>query len=70
MCPHTTTVTAGTLEEMHWDMLPQFASPDMSPSNFHLFGSLKEVLGKIRSGADDEVKLLVQQWMEKNHKFF
>jgi histone-lysine N-methyltransferase SETMAR len=44
--PHTVAVTIRTLEEMHWEVLPHSASsPDLAPSDFHLFGPMKEALG-------------------------
>jgi hypothetical protein len=44
--PPTAAVTTGTLEEIHWEVLPHPAcSPELVPSNFHLFGPLKEALG-------------------------
>jgi hypothetical protein len=36
-------VTTGTLNEMLWEVLPHAVYiPDLAPSDFHLFGSLKE----------------------------
>jgi hypothetical protein len=44
--PHTAAVTTGTQEEMHWEVLQHPAcSPDLVPSDFHLFGPLKGALG-------------------------
>jgi hypothetical protein len=60
--PHTAAVTTGTLEELHWKVQPHPAySPDLAPSDFHLFGPLKEDLGRKRFRVDDEVKLFVQR---------
>jgi hypothetical protein len=57
---HATTVAAGTLEEMHWEVLSHSTySHDMVPSDFHLLGLLKEALGGRRCGATGEVKLFV-----------
>jgi hypothetical protein len=51
---------------MHWQVLPHPTySPDMS-SDFHLFGPLKEALGGKTFRANDEVKLLAQQWLDKH----
>jgi len=59
--PYTTAVTTGTLEEMHWKVLPHPTySPDLAPSNFHLFSPLKVALGGKKFRADNEVKLFVQ----------
>jgi hypothetical protein len=59
--PHTAAVTTGTMEEMHWEVLPHLAYRcDLMPSDFHLFGPLKEVLERNRFGVDDEVKVFVR----------
>jgi hypothetical protein len=51
------TVTTGTLEEIHWEVLPHPAyNPAEAPSDSRLFGPRKEALrGKIFR-ADDEVR--------------
>jgi len=55
-------MTIGTLEEMHWEVLPHPAhSPDLASSDLHLFSPLKDAPGGKRFRADDEVKLFVQQ---------
>jgi len=39
---HTTILTAGTLVEMHWEVLPYPTyRPDTAPSDFHLFSQQK-----------------------------
>jgi len=51
---------------MHWEVLPHpVYSPDLAPSEFHLFGPLKEALGGNRFTADDEFELLVQWLLDK-----
>jgi hypothetical protein len=41
--PHIAALTTGTLEEMHYEVLPHLSySPDLAPSDFHLFGALRE----------------------------
>ena len=44
-CPHTAKVTQELLRTFHWDRLehPPY-SPDLAPSDFHLFRSLKEII--------------------------
>jgi hypothetical protein len=43
---HTAAVTKGTLKELHWEILPHPTySPDLAPSDFHVFDPLKEALG-------------------------
>jgi len=59
--PNTAALTTGTLEEMHWKVLPHLAySPDLVPRDFQLFVPFKKALRGKRFRADDEVKLLVQ----------
>jgi hypothetical protein len=54
-----------------WEALPHPAySPDLAPSDFHLFGPLIEALGGKRFTADDEVELFVQRWLGDNHELF
>jgi histone-lysine N-methyltransferase SETMAR len=51
---------------MQWEVLPRPAySPVLASSDFHLFGPPKESLGGKRFRADDEVKLFVQRWPDK-----
>ncbi|KAJ4451980.1 hypothetical protein ANN_03464 [Periplaneta americana] len=38
-------------------------SPDLAPSDFHLFGPLKKFLGGQRFGSDEEVKSVVRRWL-------
>jgi hypothetical protein len=53
-------VTTGTLKELHWEVLPHPAyNSDMVPSDFHLFGPLKEALRRKRFRADSEAELFV-----------
>jgi len=54
------------LEEMHWEVLPG----GLAPSNFHLFGTVKEVLRGKTFTADDEVKLFVQRWLDEQPQTF
>jgi hypothetical protein len=65
-------VTAGTFEEMHWEVLSHPAySQDLVPSDFQLFDSLREIHGRKRFRADNEIKLFVQKWLvEKLQPFF
>ncbi|KAJ4432684.1 hypothetical protein ANN_21307 [Periplaneta americana] len=51
--PHTDRVTVKKIRTFGWEILPQATySPDLAPSDYHLFGSVKEqcvsVFGKIK----------------------
>jgi hypothetical protein len=45
VCPHSSAHTKETLQELKFEapIHPPY-SPDIAPSDFHLFGSLKEAL--------------------------
>jgi hypothetical protein len=64
-------VTTGTLQEMHWEVLPQpVYSPDLTPSDFHLFGPLIWGLGGKRFRAEDEDKYFMQRWLDEQQQTF
>jgi len=55
--PHTAHLTINTIRQLNWEVLDHPAySPDLAPSDFHLFGPLKNALKSRRFSADDEVK--------------
>jgi histone-lysine N-methyltransferase SETMAR len=45
-------------------------SPDLAPSDFHLFGPLKKALRGRRFSCDDDVKAAVHQWLRAQPKIF
>jgi len=52
------------LQEFGWEVFGHLAySPDLAPSDFHLFPTLKEFLGGRRFLSDEEVKDAVKQWL-------
>ena len=54
-----------------WEVLPHPPySPDLAPSDFHLFGPLKEFLGDQHFSTDDEVKQAVLGWFSRTDKSF
>jgi histone-lysine N-methyltransferase SETMAR len=61
--PHTAVLTRDKLKEFHWETLqhPHY-SPDLSPSDYHLFGPLKEAMGGHRFQSDDGVEEFVRNW--------
>lgn len=62
--PHTARVTHDLLVRFGWDVInhPPY-SPDLAPSDFHLFTKLKEFLGGKRFSSDEEVKETVEKWL-------
>jgi len=62
--PHVATRTMDTIQKLKWNFLPQTPySPDIAPSDYHLFGSLKEHLGGKRFRNNEEVIQDVQAWL-------
>jgi histone-lysine N-methyltransferase SETMAR len=57
--------------ELQWELLehPPYSS-DLAPSDFHLFGLLKNHLGGKRFIDDEEVETEVQKWLRQQSKDF
>ncbi|GFY09982.1 histone-lysine N-methyltransferase SETMAR [Trichonephila clavipes] len=63
-CPHTTCRKAAVLTEFGWVLFdrPPY-SPDLAPSDFHVFLHLKLLLSSgEHMGNDEELKMSVTQW--------
>ena len=62
--PHSAAKTVETLQDLRFEVLehPPY-SPDLAPSDFHLFGPLKEALRGRRFSTDEEVKEAVHEWL-------
>ena len=64
--PHTAKLTRDTLASFGWTVLPHPPySPDLAPSDFHLFGKLKEPLRGIHLKSLREVQDAVEDWRAK-----
>ena len=58
--PHTARATANLIESFGWFCLPHPPySPDLAPSDYHLFPDLKKFLGGKRFETDEELKATV-----------
>jgi histone-lysine N-methyltransferase SETMAR len=57
--------TCELLLRYNWEVLdhPPY-SPDLAPSDFHLFGALKKHLGGRRFATDGEVQQAVMSWLQ------
>ena len=74
---HTAKVSMNKLRELKWQLLPHPAySPDLAPSDFHLFGPLKDPLhgrrfdseSELKSAVNAVVKTLSKDWFEDGMK--
>ena len=61
---YTAARTLAKIEDLGWKLLthPPY-SPDLAPSDFHLFGPLKESMRGIHFQTDEEVKAAVSNWL-------
>jgi hypothetical protein len=69
--PHTAAHTVNTLRALKFEVLkhPPY-SPDLVPSDFHLFGSMKEHLRGQKFADENEVMEAVQSWLKAMPKSF
>jgi len=52
------------LQEFRWEVFEHASySPDLAPSDFRLFPTLKEFLSGRRSKSGEEAKDAVQEWL-------
>lgn len=70
--PHTAQSTVDLLHSWKWEVLPHPPySPDLAPSDFHLFPCMKKYLRGRHFQTDDEVKSHVQEWLhQQSPQFF
>ena len=70
-CPHTAIHTLQTLVKLGFTGLehPTY-SPDLAPSDYHLFGPLKDALTGRRFTSDEGVKKAVHEWLAAQPKTF
>lgn len=62
--PHVARVTQELLKQFGWTVIPHPPySPDLAPSDYHLFPNLKEHLGGQRFSSDEEVKEEVERYL-------
>ena len=67
--PHTATHTLQTLVKLSFMVLEHPAySPDLAPSDYYLFGPLKDALRGRRFTSDEEVKEAVHKWLAAQPK--
>ncbi|GFO05042.1 histone-lysine N-methyltransferase SETMAR [Plakobranchus ocellatus] len=61
--PHSANLTQQWLQRYSWEILPHPAhSPDLAPSDFHLFGPLKRHLGGMAFETEDDLISELRNW--------
>jgi histone-lysine N-methyltransferase SETMAR len=70
--PHTSLETCRHLLSFAWDVLPHPAySPDLAPSDYHLFRSIQNSLSGLEFGNENDVKLHLDRFFaSKNANFW
>ena len=64
--PHTSGKTRETIASMGWKTLPHPPySPDLAPSDYHLFGPMKLHMKGMRHENDDDLKTTVTKWLRE-----
>ncbi|GFO27449.1 pre-mRNA-processing factor 39 [Plakobranchus ocellatus] len=63
--PHSANLTQQWLQRYGWEILPHPAhSPDLAPSDFHLFGPLKCHLGGMAFETEDDLISELRNWVD------
>ena len=61
-CPHAARLTSGAIAKMGWEVLPHPSySPDLAPSDYHLFGFVKDQLHGQRYETMEAIQKAVRQ---------
>jgi len=69
--PHTARSTVATIQDLSFECLPHPRySPDLAPSDFHVFEPLKEAMGGKSFMSDKEVQQAVHEWLHSQPKAF
>ena len=69
--PHTAAHTVEILQKLKFELLAQpLYSPDLAPSDYHLFGPLREALRGCRFTSVQELKEAVHAWLAAQPKKF
>ena len=70
--PHVSKLVTDVLKELKWDVLPHpLYSPDIAPSDYHLFRSMAHALSEQRFKNNVDVKKWLDNWIaSKTTKFY
>jgi histone-lysine N-methyltransferase SETMAR len=63
--------TVAAIQDLSFECLPHpLYSPDLAPSDFHVFGPLEEAMGGKSFKSDEEVHQAVHEWLRSQPKDF
>jgi len=69
--PHSAHSTVATIQDLSFECLPHpLYSSDLAPSDFNVFGPLKEAMGGKSFRSDEEVQQAVHEWLHSQPKVF
>jgi hypothetical protein len=69
--PHTARSAVATIQDLSFKCLPHLPYlPDLTPSDFHVFGPLKKAMGGKSFRFDKEVQQAVHKWLHTHPKDF
>jgi len=69
--PHTASSTVARIQDLSFECLPHPPySPDLAPSDFHVFEPLKEAMGGKSFRSDEEVQQAVHECLHSQSKDF
>lgn len=69
--PHTANITKTTLQELDWEVLPHPPySPDLAPTDFHLFRSLSNHMKGITFQNEDDLKMWITNFFKSKSSNF
>jgi histone-lysine N-methyltransferase SETMAR len=69
--PHTVRSTVATIQDLSFKCLPHPPySSDLAPSDFNVFGPLKQAMGGKSFRSDKEVQQVVHKWLRSQQKEF
>jgi histone-lysine N-methyltransferase SETMAR len=69
--PHTARATQGRIQELQWELLEHPPhSLDLAPSDFHLFGPLKNYLGSKCFADEEALETETRKWLRQPSKDF
>lgn len=69
--PHTANLTRSTIHSLNWELLPHPPySPDLSPTDYHLFRSMQHSLDGEHFQNEDDLKKWLQNYFDSKPKSF